>query len=88
MAMSSVSVATNALRLRGFTQPASAEEILHPPLRTRVADAGYLVAIGLLALAIGAGALWLSDQSGMGVTATGTGGESPAEPGHESMPGM
>jgi Cu+-exporting ATPase len=69
MAMSSVSVVTNALRLRGFRQPASAREILHPPLRTRVADAGYLVAIGLLALAIGAGTLWLSDRSGMGVTA-------------------
>ena len=33
MAMSSVSVVTNALRLRGFRRPASAEEILHPPLR-------------------------------------------------------
>ena len=69
MAMSSVSVVTNALRLRGFTQPASVRQILHPPLRTRFADAGYLVAIGLLALAIGAGALWLGERSGMGVTA-------------------
>ena len=66
MAMSSVSVVTNALRLRGFKPPASAREILHPPLRARLADAGYLVAIGLLALAIGAGALWLSERSGMG----------------------
>ncbi|MCC2626893.1 MAG: heavy metal translocating P-type ATPase [Thermomicrobiales bacterium] len=33
MAMSSVSVVTNALRLRSFQRPASAQEILHPPLR-------------------------------------------------------
>ena len=88
MAMSSVSVVTNALRLRGFKQPASAEEILHPPLRLRIADAGYLVAIGLLALAIGAGALWLSEKSGMGVTASDTGEVTPAEPDHEDMSGM
>ena len=66
MAMSSVSVVTNALRLRGFSRPASAEEILHPPLRARVAEFAYLVAIALLALAIGAGALWLGERSGMG----------------------
>jgi P-type Cu+ transporter len=69
MAMSSVSVVTNALRLRSFQRPASAREILHPPLRARIADWGYLVAIAILALAIGAGALWLSERSGMGVSA-------------------
>ena len=45
MAMSSVSVVTNALRLRGFRRPASAEEILHPPLGERVREWAYLVAI-------------------------------------------
>jgi Cu+-exporting ATPase len=65
MAMSSVSVVTNALRLRGFRPAASAQEILHPPLRARIADWGYLAAIAILALAIGAGALWLSERGGM-----------------------
>jgi P-type Cu+ transporter len=54
MAMSSVSVVTNSLRLRSFTAPKSAEEIVHPPLRRRIADVSYLVGIGLLALVIGA----------------------------------
>jgi Cu+-exporting ATPase len=66
MAMSSVSVVTNALRLRGFRPAASVQEILHPPLRARIADWGYLAAIAILALAIGAGALWLSERGGMG----------------------
>ena len=65
MAMSSVSVVTNSLRLRGFAPPKDAEEILHPSLRSRVASWSYLIAIGLLALAVGLGALWLS-QRGMG----------------------
>ena len=54
MAMSSVSVVTNALRLRGFKRPANAREILHPPLRRRFADAGFLVGVGAVAIAIGA----------------------------------
>src|SRR3954454_12867016 len=70
MAMSSVSVVTNALRLRGFKRPQSAEAILHPPLQSRVADWGYLLGIGILAIGIGAGALWLSDKSGMGIKAS------------------
>jgi Cu+-exporting ATPase len=70
MAMSSVSVVTNALRLRGFRAPKNAEEILHPPLGRRIRDVGYLVAIAVIALAIGAGALWLGEQAGMGVTDT------------------
>jgi P-type Cu+ transporter len=86
MAMSSVSVVTNALRLRSFRPPASAEEILHPPLRARIADWGYLAVIAILALAIGAGALWLSDRAGMGpgTTMEGTSGPVPHEPAGES----
>ncbi len=57
MAMSSVSVVTNSLRLRRFRRPASAREIAHPPLRRRLADWGYLVAIALAALAIGTAAI-------------------------------
>jgi P-type Cu+ transporter len=68
MAMSSVSVVTNALRLRGFRRPASAGEILNPPLRDRALDWGYLVVIGLLALLIGALAIWLGENAGMSVT--------------------
>ncbi|MFQ6171303.1 heavy metal translocating P-type ATPase [Oryzobacter sp. R7] len=54
MVMSSVSVLTNALRLRRFRRPASVEEILHPPLRQAVGQYAYLVGIGVAALGIGA----------------------------------
>jgi P-type Cu+ transporter len=57
MAMSSVSVVTNALRLRRFRQPQSAREILHPSLRERVGEYAYLVGIALVALAVGVAAL-------------------------------
>jgi P-type Cu+ transporter len=59
MAMSSVSVVTNALRLRRFRRPQSAREILHPPLRARVGEYAYLVGIALVALAVGMAALTL-----------------------------
>jgi Cu+-exporting ATPase len=57
MAMSSVSVVTNALRLRRFRQPQSVREILHPSLRARVGEYAYLVGIAFVALAVGAAAL-------------------------------
>jgi Cu+-exporting ATPase len=61
MAMSSVSVVTNALRLRGFRQPKDAEEILHPPLRSRVGEYAYLSGIAVVALVVGALALFLAN---------------------------
>ena len=64
MAMSSVSVVTNALRLRGFKRPASAREILHPGLRSVVGEYAYLVGIGVLALTVGLGALALARSTG------------------------
>lgn len=54
MALSSVSVVTNSLRLRRFNPPETAEEIAHPPLGARLAEAGYLAGIAALAIAIGA----------------------------------
>ncbi len=59
MAMSSVSVVTNSLRLRSFAPPKDADEIMHPPMRTRVADISYLVGIGLLALVVGVVSLFV-----------------------------
>ncbi len=60
MAMSSVSVVTNALRLRSFRRPESAREILHPPLRARIGEVAYLGAIAIVALGVGAAALFLA----------------------------
>jgi Cu+-exporting ATPase len=55
MAMSSVSVVTNALRLRAFRRPATAAEILHPPLRARIGQYAYLAGVAVVAFALGAG---------------------------------
>jgi Cu+-exporting ATPase len=65
MAMSSVSVVTNALRLRGFQRPEDAETILHPSLRERASEYAYLVGIAVMAVAIGGAAL-LFARSDMG----------------------
>ncbi len=69
MAMSSVSVVTNALRLRRFEPPATAREVTHPPLLSRVGQSAYLVGVAVVALAIGAGFTWLSrtDQAERGM---------------------
>jgi Cu+-exporting ATPase len=53
MAMSSVSVVTNALRLRGYRRPATVDEILRPPLRTRVTQWAYLGGIAVAAVTLG-----------------------------------
>jgi P-type Cu+ transporter len=60
MAMSSVSVVTNALRLRSFERPEGAKEILHPPLRARLGEVAYLGGIAVVAVCIGAAALFLA----------------------------
>ncbi len=60
MAMSSVSVVTNALRLRSFERPGSAKEILHPPLRARLGEVAYLGVVAIVAVGIGAAALILA----------------------------
>ena len=60
MAMSSVSVVTNALRLRGFRPAADAQALLAPSLRARVGEYAYLAGIALTALAVGGAAVLLA----------------------------
>jgi len=64
MAMSSVSVVTNALRLRGFRRPTNPREILHPPLKKRVREYSYLAGIALVAIVIGAAAFYFTSPLG------------------------
>jgi len=54
MAMSSVSVVTNAQRLRRFRRPANAQQILHPPLRARLGQYAFLTGVAVTAVAVGA----------------------------------
>ncbi|MEA2528272.1 MAG: P-type Cu+ transporter [Thermomicrobiales bacterium] len=75
MAMSSVSVVTNALRLRRFRRPENAAEILHPPLRARIGEVAYLAGIAVVAVAIGTLALiYAPEQSSaeMGMGSSGS----------------
>jgi Cu+-exporting ATPase len=63
MAMSSVSVVTNALRLRSFRAPESPQEILHPPVTERIREYGYLAAIAVFAVVIGGAALFFANPA-------------------------
>jgi P-type Cu+ transporter len=60
MAMSSVSVVTNAQRLRRFRRPEEVGDILRPALVTRATEWAYLAAIALVAIGVGAGLTALS----------------------------
>ncbi|HEX5848215.1 MAG TPA: heavy metal translocating P-type ATPase [Rubrobacter sp.] len=77
MAMSSVSVVTNALRLRSFERPGSAEEILHPPLRARIGEVAYLGTIAVVALGVGAAAVYLAPAGHGDMPAAGQGSGAP-----------
>jgi P-type Cu+ transporter len=75
MAMSSVSVVTNALRLRRFRQPETAEEILNPPLATRIGEYAYLAGIAIIAIIIGGFALVLANPDHTSADPPGHGGD-------------
>ncbi len=63
MAMSSVSVVSNALRLRAFRPPVSAKSLLHPSWGQRIGEYAYLGGIATVAGLVGATALWLARVS-------------------------
>ena len=68
MAMSSVSVVTNALRLRSFRAPESPEQILHPPVVERLREYGYLAGIAVVAIVVGGAAVFLANPAHTGPT--------------------
>jgi Cu+-exporting ATPase len=70
--MSSVSVLTNALRLRRFRRPVTVDEVLHPPLIARLGQYAYLTGVAVIALALGAG---LTGVSRMDFAARGMNGQ-------------
>lgn len=69
MAMSSVSVVTNAQRLRRFRPPTTVDEVLRPGLRARLGSWAYLAGVGTVAVALGATFTWAShtDAAGHGM---------------------
>jgi len=60
MAMSSVSVVSNALRLRRFERPETAAAILQPKLSARIGDYAFLATVAALALTLGTVFTWAS----------------------------
>ncbi|NYI80179.1 heavy metal translocating P-type ATPase [Nocardioides panzhihuensis] len=60
MAMSSVSVVTNALRLRGFKRPETPEAYAGRGFLTKARDGGYLVVTAVIAIAIGGALTYVS----------------------------
>jgi Cu+-exporting ATPase len=71
MALSSVSVVSNALRLRSFRQPKDAAEIAHPPLTARAMDYAYLMLIGIFGVLAGVIAFNILPRDTMNAMASG-----------------